>query len=101
VGGLKYPEKQTNTCGKVTAMSEQRDQFQKLVGDLVKQVKEWVEPHEWVTKPYPKKMRDADRQVFEVPALFLQKGPIRVLLDPVADGGFAMLFRPTRMRRSR
>ena len=74
----------TKTRGEETAMSEQRDQFQKLVGALVKQVQEWVEPHEWVTKPYPKKMRDVDRQVFEVPALFLQKGPTRILLDPVA-----------------
>jgi hypothetical protein len=29
-------------------------------------------------------MRDVDGQVFEIPALFLQKGPTRVLLDPVA-----------------
>jgi hypothetical protein len=48
------------------------------------QVRGWAEPHEWVTKTYPKKLRDADEQVYEVPALFLQKGPIRVLLDPVA-----------------
>jgi hypothetical protein len=65
-------------------MSKQRNQFQKRVKALVKQVAEWAEPHEWVTKPYPKKMRDADRQVFEIPALFLQKGTTRVLLDPVA-----------------
>jgi len=65
-------------------MSEQRNQFQSRVEALVEQVREWVEPHEWVTKPYPKKMRDALNQVFQVPALFLQKGPTRVLLDPVA-----------------
>ena len=65
-------------------MPEERDRFQKRVEALVEQVKEWVEPHEWVAKPYPKKMRDVDRQVFEIPALFLQKGPTRVLLDPVA-----------------
>ena len=65
-------------------MSEERDRFQKRVEALVETVRQWVEPHEWVTKPYPKKIRDVDRQVFEVPALFLQKGPTRVLLDPVA-----------------
>lgn len=65
-------------------MSEQRVQFQKRVDALVQQVSSWVEPHEWVTKTYPKKMRDLDRQIFEVSALFLQKGPIRVLLDPLA-----------------
>jgi hypothetical protein len=65
-------------------MPEQRDEFQKRVEALVKQISEWVEQHEWVTKPYPKRMWDVDRQVFEVPSLFLQKGPTRVLLDPVA-----------------
>jgi hypothetical protein len=66
------------------AMSKQRDQFQERVKALVNQVRKWAEPHEWVTKPYPKKMRDLDSEVFEIPALFLQKGPTRVLLDPVA-----------------
>ena len=65
-------------------MSKQGDVFQQRVEALVKQVREWVEPHEWVTKPYPKKMRDEERRLFEIPALFLQKGPIRMLLDPVA-----------------
>src|SRR5438874_1824246 len=67
-----------------SAMSEQRDQFQKEVGTLVEQVRKWVEPHEWVTKVYPKKTRDAENQVYQVQALFLQKGPTRILLDPVA-----------------
>ena len=67
-----------------SAMSEQRSQFQVRVDELTHQVKGWVEPHEWVTKTYAKKMRDADQQVYEAPALFLQKGPIRVLLDPIA-----------------
>jgi hypothetical protein len=65
-------------------MSEQRDLFQNRINTLVEQVGGWVSSHEWVTKTYPKKMRDVDHQVYEVPALFLQKGPIRVLLDPVA-----------------
>ena len=65
-------------------MSEQRDQFQQRVETLVEHVRGWVEPHEWVTKSYPKRMRDVDHQIFVIPALFLQKGPTRVLLDPVA-----------------
>ena len=65
-------------------MSEQRDEFQKRFEALVKQVKTRVEPHEWVTKRCPKRMRDVNRQIFEIPALYLQKGPVRVLLDPVA-----------------
>ena len=65
-------------------MSEQRDQYINRVNALAEQVKEWAEPHEWVTKIYAKKLRDVDRRIYEVPALLLQKGPIRVLLDPVA-----------------
>jgi hypothetical protein len=67
-----------------SAMSEQRDQFRDRVAALVEQVRWLVEPHDWVTKTYAKKMRDIENRVYEVPALFLQKGPIRVLLDPVA-----------------
>ena len=66
------------------AMSEQRDQFQNRVRALVEQVRGWAEPHEWVTKEYTKRIRDADNQVYPIPALLLQKGPTRVLLDPVA-----------------
>lgn len=82
-------------------MSGQRDQFVRLVSELVTRVQEWVEPHEWVSKPYPKRMRDADGRVFEIPALFLQKGPTRVLLDPVAydvpgaDGAVDLYLMPT------
>ena len=83
------------------AMSKQRSQYQKRVTALVKQVTKWAEAHEWITKPYPKKMRDVDQQIFEIPALFLQKGPTRVLLDPVAydvpgaDGVVDLYLMPT------
>jgi hypothetical protein len=65
-------------------MSDRSDQFVSRVNELVESTRRWVEPHEWVTKPYPKKMRDEDRNAFEAAALFLQKGPVRVLLDPVS-----------------
>jgi hypothetical protein len=65
-------------------MSKQTIHFENLVRSLVAQVQAWAQPNEWVTKTYPKKLRDDENQVFEVPSLFLQKGPIRVLLDPVA-----------------
>ena len=51
---------------------------------LSSRFREWVEPHDWVTKEYPKKMRDIEHQVYPISALFLQKGPVRLLLDPVA-----------------
>jgi hypothetical protein len=65
-------------------MSELRDQFRGRVDARVEQVRGWAEPRDWVTRIYPKKMRDAENQVYQVPALLLQKGPTRVLLDPVA-----------------
>jgi len=65
-------------------MSNPQDQFVLLVEELVTKVKEWAEPSDWATKTYPKRMRALDRSIFEVTALYLQKGPIRVLLDPVA-----------------
>jgi hypothetical protein len=82
-------------------MSDQREQFQKRVETLVAQVESWAEPHEWVTKRYPKKMREESGLVYEAPALFLQKGPTRLLLDPVAydvpgaDGVVDLYLMPT------
>ncbi len=65
-------------------MSNELRQFYARVADLVASIKRWAEPHDWVTKEYPKRIRDVDSQVFEFPALFLQRGPIRLLLDPIA-----------------
>ncbi len=82
-------------------MSEQRERFRHRVEALVEQVRKWVEPNEWVTKIYPKKMRDVHNQSYQAPALFLQKGPTRILLDPVAydvpgaDGVVDLYLMPT------
>jgi hypothetical protein len=65
-------------------MAEQRDRWRARMDELVAQVAGWVEPNAWVTKPYPKKMRDTEGMVVEVPSLFLQKGPTRLLLDTIA-----------------
>ncbi len=40
--------------------------------------------NEWVTRRYPKKVRDDDSDVYEIPALYLQKGPTKLLLDPIS-----------------
>jgi hypothetical protein len=66
-------------------MSEQEEQFRKKVEELVARFEKDVDTREWVTRRYPKRMRDRDGQVFEVPALYLQKGPTRLLLDPIGD----------------
>lgn len=65
-------------------MTKQREQWQARMSALVQQIAGWVDPEEWVTKRYPKRMRGADGSVFEVASLVLQKGPTRLLLDPIA-----------------
>ena len=40
-------------------MAEQRERWRARVDELVSQVAEWVEPNDWVTKPYTEK--DAGR----------------------------------------
>jgi hypothetical protein len=64
-------------------MSEQREQFQRRIEELVARFEADVDRSEWITRRYPKRLRDDDRQVYEVPALRLQKGPINLLLDPI------------------
>lgn len=65
-------------------MSQQRDHFQHRVAELVESVRAWTAPHDWVAQEYAKKLRDGENQLYSLPALLLQKGPTRVLLDPVA-----------------
>lgn len=82
-------------------MSQDREQFRRRVVDLVTQFERDVDPNEWVTKRYPKRIRDADLQVYEIPALYLQKGPTRLLLDPIgydvpgAEGAADLYLMPT------
>ncbi|WP_337173678.1 hypothetical protein [Paludisphaera sp.] len=61
-----------------------REEFARLAEDLVTQVEAGLDDPDWVKKRYTKRMRDADRAVYEVPFLALQKGPVRLGLDPIA-----------------
>ncbi len=51
-----------------------RVKFATLVEDLITQIEGDLDDPEWVKKRYMKKMRDADRAVYEVLFLTLQKG---------------------------
>jgi len=64
-------------------MPEKREEFRRRIEELVARFESEVDRHEWVTRRYPKKLRDDARQVYEVPALYLQKGPTSLLLDPI------------------
>jgi len=72
-----------STTGEGVAMSEQREQFRRRVEELVARFEGEVDRHEWVTRRYAKRLRDDARQVYEFPALYLQKGPTSLLLDPI------------------
>ncbi len=82
-------------------MSEQREKFRRRVEELVARFEGEVDRHEWVTRRYPKRLRDDARQVYEVPALYLQKGPTSLLLDPIgydvpgAEGAADLYLMPT------
>jgi hypothetical protein len=64
-------------------MTEQREQFQRRVEELVTRFEREVDQREWFTRRYSKKLRDDARQVYEVPALFVQKGATSLLLESV------------------
>ena len=50
-------------------MSEQHEQSRRRVEELVARFEAEVDRREWVTRRYPKRLRDDARQVYEVPAL--------------------------------
>jgi hypothetical protein len=64
-------------------MPNQRDLFFARVEELVGRFEAGIDRSEWSTRRYPKKFRDEAREVREIPALFLQKGPVKLLLDPI------------------
>jgi hypothetical protein len=82
-------------------MSSQREQFQQRIEELVARFEAEIDRHEWVTRRYPKKLRDDARQLYEVPALYMQKGPTNLLLDPIgydvpgAEGAVDLYLMPT------
>ncbi len=82
-------------------MLEKREEFRQRVEELVARFERDVDPHEWITRRYPKRLWDDTRQVYEVPALYLQKGPTSLLLDPIgydvpgAEGAADLYLMPT------
>jgi hypothetical protein len=89
------------TIGEGVAMSEQREQFRRRVDELVSGFEGGVDRREWLTRRYPKRLRDDTGEVYEIPALYLQKGPISLLLDPIgydvpgAEGTADLYLMPT------
>lgn len=92
---------EASTVEEEVAMPEQREQFQRRVEELVARFESEVDRREWLTRRYPKKLRDENREVYEVPALYVQKGPTSLLLDPIgyevpgAEGVADLYLMPT------
>lgn len=64
-----------------------RDEWLARLNGLVAMVKGWVEEADWSTRPIKKSMRDSVLGPYQAPALLMQRGTVKVLLDPV--GRFA------------
>ena len=82
-------------------MSEQSELFRRRVEELVSRFEAGVDRNEWITRRYPKKLRDDAHAVYETQALYLQKGATSLLLDPIgfdvpgADGAADLYLMPT------
>ncbi len=61
-----------------------RDEWIHRLSDLTRSVKAWAEDLDWSTRQIGKNMKDSRLGPYEAPALMMQKGTTRVLLDPIA-----------------
>ena len=64
-------------------MSEESRRFQERIEDLVGQFEEALRQTEWILRRYPKRLRGESREIYEVPSLYIQKGPTSLLLYPI------------------
>ena len=63
-------------------MPERSDAFANQVETVVSLFEVALAGRDWLTRRYPKRMRDETGNVYSVLSLTLLKGPIRLLLDP-------------------
>jgi hypothetical protein len=64
--------------------NELRDEWLSRLEALVKQVKLWAEQLGWSTREIEKSLDDSEIGKYQAPALLLQEGTIRILLEPIA-----------------
>jgi len=79
--GMASPSK---TKGLIDDAGTLRDEWLRRLFDLTRLVRRWAEQLDWSTRQIEKRMKDSRLGVYEAPALIMQKGTTRVLLDPVA-----------------
>ena len=65
-------------------MSEKSDEFRGRVEELIAQFEDQENiVDRWITRRYPKDLKDEARLLYTVPALYLQRGTINLMLDPL------------------
>lgn len=67
-----------------TESSETKQQWLDMLDALIQDVKTWCEAEGWSTRKVAKTIRDSRLGVYEAPALLLQHGVNRVLLEPIS-----------------
>jgi hypothetical protein len=61
---------------------KERDDWRRLLDELVRKVQGWVEP-EWSTRVIERAMEDSVLGEYNAPALLMQRETTRVILEPV------------------
>ena len=68
----------------VTEPSETKQQWLDILEALIQDVKSWCEAEGWSTRKIEKTIRDSRLGTYQAPALLLQRGVNRVLLEPIS-----------------
>jgi hypothetical protein len=64
-----------------------RDEWLRILKDLLAQVRRWAEGAAWRTRIIEKSMKDSVLGQYKAPAMLMQRETVEVILDPV--GRFA------------
>jgi hypothetical protein len=61
-----------------------REDWLKRLSDLFEQVDRWAREIGWSTRRVEKKMQDSEIGSYQAPALLMQEGTTRVIMEPIA-----------------
>ena len=68
----------------VADLQQVRDEWLSRLDALVDSVKTWAEEIGWATRVIDKRMDDSELGDYRAPALLMQEGTVRVLLEPIS-----------------
>ncbi len=72
------------TLAKTTEPQEALREWLDRLNALVEQVKTWAEAWDWSTRRITKRMEDHEVGAYDAPALVMQEGFARVMLEPIS-----------------